>query len=188
MSKSGPIPIPAKQRLDDLRTRVGPVAMFAITSLIAAMLWHDTVSPSMLAGEVSAQHTSVTSPVAGVIQKLRARRFESVKAGDVIAELSPTDPRQALDGLQNELTVLRLKFDQDKEKQDEMATQDRMALDYEQLRLNLMMEKVQVVLADAKARKTAMITNWRVEWSTIQRNRSASCRKQSWPCSPPQRN
>ena len=147
-----PIPIPFKQRLHDLRVRLVPVLIFVVTILVAASLWRDTVAPSMLVGEVASAQSTVTSPVTAMVQELKVRRFDTVQRGDVIAELSPIDPRQALDVLQGEIGLFKIKADADTARQ----SQDRVTLDYEKLALDLMSEKVALVLAQAKAKKTAM--------------------------------
>jgi multidrug resistance efflux pump len=76
-----------------------------MTAFIASMLWHDAVSPSMLLGEVSAHRVSVNSTSAATIQRLTTRRLALVKAGDPIAELSPTDTRASLDLIQSDLII-----------------------------------------------------------------------------------
>jgi multidrug resistance efflux pump len=156
MTGLAPIPIPLNQRLHEVRVRFVPLVMFAVTALVAAMLWRDTVSPAMLVGEVASERASVNSPTAATLQYLRVKRLDRVKAGDVMAELMPSDPRQSLDALQNELSLLRIKADAANEIESLKSTQDRMALDYERLRVDWMSEKVALVLADAKARKATM--------------------------------
>jgi multidrug resistance efflux pump len=110
----------------------------------------------MLVGEVASERASVNSPSAATLRHLRVRRLDHVKAGDVMAELIPSDPRQSLDALQNELSLLRMKAEAAREIESLKATQDRMALDYERLRLDWMSEKVSLVLAEAKTRKATM--------------------------------
>ena len=92
---------------------------------------------------------SVTSPGAGTIQRLSARRLELVKAGQVIAELNPTDSRASLDILQGELTLLRVKA-------TAASAQNRMTLDIERLHVDWMTEKVALVLAESKQRKATL--------------------------------
>ncbi len=146
------VPIPFKLRLQDLRTRILPMIMFAVIALVAAMLWTDAVSPSMLLGEVSAHRVSVNSPCAATIQKLTARRLGLVKAGDLIAELTPTDTRASLDLLQSELTLLRLKASE----ASSSESQNRMLLDYERLHLDWMSEKVALVQSEANQQRATM--------------------------------
>lgn len=146
------VPIPFKLRLQDMRTRMLPILIFAITAFIASMLWHDAVSPSMLLGEVSAHRVSVNSPNAATIQRLTTRRLALVKAGDVIAELSPTDTRASLDLIQSDLSLLRLKANETSSNE----SQGRMMLDYERLHLDWMSEKVALVQAEANQRRATM--------------------------------
>ena len=146
------VPIPFKLRLQDMRTRMLPILMFAMTAFIASMLWHDAVSPSMLLGEVSAHRVSVNSTSAATIQRLTTRRLALVKAGDIIAELSPTDTRASLDLLQSDLSLLRLKANET----SSTESQGRMMLDYERLHLDWMSEKIALVQSEANQRRATM--------------------------------
>lgn len=147
-----PVPIPFKLRLQDMRTRMLPILMFAMTAFIASMLWHDAVSPSMLLGEVSAHRVSVNSTSAATIQRLTTRRLALVKAGDPIAELSPTDTRASLDLIQSDLSLLRLKANETSAND----SQGRMMLDYERLHLDWMSEKIALVQSEANQRRANM--------------------------------
>jgi multidrug resistance efflux pump len=149
---SAPIPIPFKQRLHDLRVRLVPVVMFAATIVIAAWLWRDTITPAAMLGEVTSAQSTVTSLTDGVVEQFKVRRFDMVHQGDVITEIRPEDARRALDVLQGEISLFKAKTDAEATQR----TQDRMALDYEKLSLDLMTEKVALVIAQAKAKKTAM--------------------------------
>lgn len=146
------IPIPARQRLHELRTRVAPLLVFAAAVLVAVMLWRDAISPAMLVGEVLTVKASVSTPVAATIQRVSAQRLQMVKAGDVIAELRATDPRQTMDLIQSELSLLRVET----EAASPAAASRREVLDFERLRLDWMMQKVELAKARADARKAAM--------------------------------
>lgn len=140
------IPIPLAQRLQDLRTKIVPHLVFGTAVIMAALLWRNAITPSMLVGEVTTLKSTVSSPVPAAILRLNSQRFQMVKAGEVIAELRPNDPRQALDMMQGELTLLRL----------EVSTDDSAngsALSLERLSLDLLSEKVALTLALADARK-----------------------------------
>jgi multidrug resistance efflux pump len=149
---SVPIPIPFRQRLRDLRVRLVPVVMFVSTVVFAGWLWRDTITPAAILGEVTSAQSTVTSPTVGLLQQLKVRRFDSVHQGDVIAEIHPEDARQALNVLQGEIGLFKAKTDADATQR----SQDRMALDFEKLSLDLMTEKLALVIAQAKAKKTAM--------------------------------
>lgn len=146
------IPIPARQRLHELRTRVAPLLVFGAAALVAVMLWRDSISPAMLVGEVMTVKSSVSTPVAATIQRVRAQRLQAVRAGDVIAELRAADPRQTMDLIQSELSLLRVET----EAASPAAASRREVLDFERLRLDWMTQKVELAKAKADARKAAM--------------------------------
>lgn len=151
-----PIPIPLTRRLQYFRSKKVPLLVFGMTAMVTVMLWRDVISPAMLIGEVATVKSSVNSPVAAAVQRLNAQRLQMVKAGDVIAELRPTDPRQILDLMQSELTLLRLEVNTSDSEQDAGATLRRETMDFERLRLDWMLEKVKLAAAVAKAKRAAM--------------------------------
>jgi multidrug resistance efflux pump len=150
------IPIPFKRRMQNLRSKVVPLLVFGVAVMVTAMLWHDAISPAMLVAEVAAVKASVSSPVAATVERMHAQRLQLVKAGDLIAELRPNDPRQALDVIQGKLGSLRLRAGASDAEQNANANQRRETLDFERLRLDWLVEKVKLATAVAKARKAAM--------------------------------
>ncbi|MFN0075857.1 MAG: HlyD family secretion protein [Prosthecobacter sp.] len=120
------------------------------------MLWRDAVSPAMLIGEVTSVKTSVTSSVAASVLRMHPQRLQMVKAGDIIAELRPTDTREALDFIQSKLTLLRLEAGMGDSTQDVTATQRREILDFERLRVDWLMEKVNLAIAEGKAKRATL--------------------------------
>lgn len=156
MDRSKPVPIPMSQRLRDMRTRVVPALVFGAAVLVTVMLWRDAITPAMLVGEVKTVRSTVNSPVPALLHRLTAQRLQPVKAGDVLAELVPSDPRQALDLLQNELSLLRAEASATESAQDIAASRRREALDYERLKLDWMAEKVALVVAQSEAKRAAM--------------------------------
>ena len=151
-----PIPIPLAQRLEDARTKIAPFLVFGMALIITAMLWHDALAPSMLVGEVVTVKSAVSSPVPATLQRLSVQRLQRVKAGDVIGELRANDPRQTLDLMQGELTLLRLEANAEDSTNDALTAQRRETLDIERLRLDLMAEKVALTVALANAKKATM--------------------------------
>jgi multidrug resistance efflux pump len=151
MSSPKLIPIPLKQRMNSLRMKVVPLFVFAAAAIMAALLWKDAVSPAMLVGEVATTQSSLSSPITASVQRLHVTRLQLVKAGDVLTELVPADPRQALDLLQNELTLLRAQTDAQNSQRDAASAQRRETMDYERLRVDLMTEKVALVKAQTAA-------------------------------------
>lgn len=152
---AAPIPIPFSQRLNALRVRFAPVLMFVVCAIIAGKLWQESVAPGSMNGEVVAARSSVNSPAIAYIQSMKVSRFQAVKAGEVLALLAPTDPRRALDLMQGELEMLRMRVSANYSEQDALIAQRRQVFDYEQLRLDLMMQKILLVTATSLARKAA---------------------------------
>ncbi len=150
------IPIPFKRRIQYFKSKVVPLLVFGVAVMIAAMLWHDTISPAMLVGEVAAVKAGVSSPVAASVERMHAQRLQLVKAGDLIAELRPNDPRQALDAIQGKLSLLRLQAGASDSELSAATNQRRETMDFERLRLDWLVEKVNLATAVAKAKKAAM--------------------------------
>ena len=143
-------------RLHEARTRVLPMLVFGVAGMVAVMLWKDSISPAMLVGEVTTVKSTINSPVAATVRKLHAQRLQMVRAGDVVAELAPNDPKQSLDMLQSELSLLRIEASAAESTTDSSTAARREALDYERLKLDWMSEKVALVTAQAQAKRTTL--------------------------------
>jgi multidrug resistance efflux pump len=150
------IPIPFKRRMQNFQSKVVPLLVFGVAIMVTAMLWHDAISPAMLTGEVTTVKATMNSPSAATVESIRVQRLQMVKAGDVIAELRPNDPRQALDLIQGHLSVLRLQASASDAEQGANSNQRRERMDFERLRLDWLLEKVNLATATAKAKKAAM--------------------------------
>jgi multidrug resistance efflux pump len=146
------IPIPPAQHLQTLRMKVAPIMVFGVAVIVVASLWKETVTPAILVAEVASVQSSINSPVTAAIQTLSAQRLQMVKKGDVLAELRPADPRQALDLMQGELSLLRASHSQ----QDADAAKRKEIMDFEKLKLDWMSEKVALASASAVATKAGM--------------------------------
>jgi multidrug resistance efflux pump len=143
-----PIPIPLARRLQFVQTKIVPLCVLGMTTLVSIMLWKDAISPAMLTGEVKTLKSSVNSPVAAEVTRINSKRLTLVKAGDIIAELRSTDPRQSLDLLQNELNLLRTEASSEDSKRRE-------SMDFERLQLDWLVEKVNLATAIATAKRAA---------------------------------
>ena len=150
------IPIPFKRRMQNFQSKVVPLLVFGASIMVTAMLWHDAISPEMLTGEVATVKATMNSPASATVKSLRAQRLQMVKAGDVIAELSSNDPRQTLDLIQGHLSVLRLQANASDAEQSANSNQHRERIDFERLRLDWLLEKVNLATAIANAKKAAM--------------------------------
>ena len=143
-----PIPIPLARKLQFMQTKIVPLIVLSMTAIMAAMLWKEAISPAMLVGEVSTQKSNINSPVAAEVIHIHAQRLTLVKAGDVIAEVRPTDVRQSLDLLQNELNLLRIEA-------GNRETRRRETMDFERLQLDWMIEKINLSKATSAAKSAA---------------------------------
>ena len=138
-----PIPIPLSHRWRDFRIRFVPFLIFAITLVVIGTLWRQAVAPASLTGQVEPIKASVSSPLAGAIVELTVDRFQSVKAGTLIARVRPGDPRESLDLMRSQLDLLRTST-------DPQAAQRREAVDYQKLRLSWLQQKVDLSTAQIK--------------------------------------
>jgi multidrug resistance efflux pump len=151
-----PIPIPFARRMQSARSKLVPIMVFGVALWVTATLWRDTVSPAMILGEVATVQSSLTSPAAAVVKRLHIKRLQHIKAGEIILELRPTDTRQTLDLIQSKLGLLRLEGDAADAEQDASITLRREIMDFERLRLDWLVEKVNLATAKAKAKKATI--------------------------------
>ncbi|MEW6160951.1 MAG: hypothetical protein AB1813_26275, partial [Verrucomicrobiota bacterium] len=137
MSRLEPIPTPTAQRWREFRIQVVPVLVFLGAVCAAIYIWNTNISAPSFQGEAESTRTQVVSPQDGRILELKVSRFENVTKGDIIAVLQPSDPRASLAIIQSELDVLRLGT-------EPAVTQQRNATDYERLRLEWLLQKVEL--------------------------------------------
>jgi multidrug efflux pump subunit AcrA (membrane-fusion protein) len=110
MSSLATIPAAPARRWQQFRTRVLPFVIFGSVLLWVGALWRNAVVTLSLVGEVEPVRISVSSPKAGVLTELSVGRFQRVRAGEIIAQVSTVQPevRQAsLAVLEAELQALR---------------------------------------------------------------------------------
>ncbi len=135
-----PIPVPPGKRWTEFKTRFLPLVVFAVLVLMAASLWkNNVVSPTML-GQVESVSAAVITPESGIITSLLVKRYQSVKAGDPVAELTSNDPRSA----DLRLSLLRTKLSLMTAEVGTSMDQDRMGFNFENMRLayeRLLIEK-----------------------------------------------
>ena len=155
-SNNQPIPVPLSRRVTEARQKIVPLMVFGIVALVTTQLWMDTVTPGMLVGEVISPKSSITSPVTASVERLHVTRLQHVNAGDIVAELRPVDPSRDLDALQSELTLLRTEAGAVESISDAQRSARRDTIDIEHLRLDLMSEKVALVLAEAQTQKASL--------------------------------
>lgn len=138
-----PIPTPKEQLWKEFRVAYLPWIIMALTIGITWVVWTQVaIAPTMM-GEVESVRAQVVSPDIGVVEKVAINRFQEVKAGDPLVVIRPTDPRNALNSIQLELSLLNSHGDE-----STLLSRYRAKLDYYSLRLNILSE--QVNLEEAK--------------------------------------
>src|SRR5881628_1318126 len=103
MDQLPPIPSPIAPRLRRWRRGLFQALIFLLIGLGATMAWRRLMHPSSFFGQVEIIQAGVASPDAGRLTNLWVTPFQEVKAGDLVAEVTTTDPRTA----NNRLEVLR---------------------------------------------------------------------------------
>ncbi len=146
MDRLPPIPSPPAHLWREFRISVLPVAVFAGLLVVAAFIWQKEIAAPTAVGEVEAIHASVTTTLDGVLTELKVQPFQRVKAGDAIAQLSIVDGetfKASLARVEGNLQVTRSQMTQ---------TQVRNDQNYQQLRLDLLGQKVALALATVNLR------------------------------------
>jgi multidrug resistance efflux pump len=140
MNAPPPIPTPPALRWREFRVRVLPVVMFAAALACAGYLWKQNVTSPTLVGAVEARNAQLTVPYAGKIHQLNVDNFQVVTQGAPVAVLVPSDSRAALAVVQSELDILQAKL-------DPFLTQQRNQTDYERLRMDWLLQRVELATA-----------------------------------------
>lgn len=135
-----PIPTPPSLRWREFRIRFLPVLLFGFAVGGVCLIWQNNVSAPMFVGAVEASTAQVATPYAGKIVELKVGRFQTVKKGDAVAVLAPTDPRVALAVIQSELDIIKTKLGPNQ-------TDQRIKTDYQKLRTDWLVQKVDLATA-----------------------------------------
>jgi multidrug resistance efflux pump len=143
MSSPARIPIPWRQRWRDARLRIFPAIIFIGIVVMLGALWKNfTAFPTVL-GQAEAIDANVSCYKPGILAQLDVNRFQSVKAGEVVAQVLPTDPKVLAASLavsQAEIELLRADM-------QPVAARQKTAMDYSQLRLDWMRQRAQLAMA-----------------------------------------
>jgi len=140
MSSPAPIPIPPAQRWRDLRMAFLPPVTFALLLVTIFWMWRSYVHPPNLVGEVEAVRANVISTLDGTVLALKVDNLQQVTNGQELAVISLMEP----DVLQAELKAIETDL---KLMKARMAVDiDRNAQNYEQMRLQLLSDKVQLAI------------------------------------------
>jgi HlyD family secretion protein len=134
----GVIPTPLSVRWREFRLSTLPGVVVLVTLASAIFLWKGFMVPATVVGRVETIQANVVSTKPGALTQLSAFRFQPVNAGDPIAIIITTDPRLTdanLAVIKAEVELLRAGI-------TPMDNLQRNAINYEQLRLDLMQQKV----------------------------------------------
>ena len=140
MSAKPVIPTPHAQRWLDFRVQWLPLLVFAAAVVAAAYVWQQFVFPASLVGRVEGLRADVSLPQSGVVTKLFVTRFQTVNAGDPIAEIAPVD----LKVLEASLGVIRADIDLLRTGVSPATIGQRAAISYDRLKVDWLQEKGKV--------------------------------------------
>lgn len=138
MDSLPPIPTPSVQRWREFRIRVLPVFVFLSVIAAIVVLWRNYVQPTSIVGMVEPNTIVVSTFVPGKLVGLTVKRFQRVKAGDVLGQVITTDPKV----VEASLGVIRAQIALIRSGLAPAVGSTRADFDYLQLRLNFMREKV----------------------------------------------
>ncbi|HXT41872.1 MAG TPA: hypothetical protein VN887_17825 [Candidatus Angelobacter sp.] len=140
------IPTPPSQRRKDFRLQRIPIIVFALAAVAIFIMWTQNLAPTTFTGEVESIQENVASWLPGQLADLRVELFQTVRAGDVVARVITTDPKV----LESSLAVIRAEVELLKTEMAPILNQHRDAVNYEQLRLSWLVQRVD--LASARVR------------------------------------
>lgn len=138
MQKLNPIPTAPSVIWRKIRLNLIPVVVFGGVVATIVNQWHK-LDGSGIAGVAEGTRSLIMAPQVGVLQDVKVRPYELVKAGQPLATFLPLDPRAKLDLLQSELQIARLRM--------EPSLADQHALDYERLRVDNLRLRQELALA-----------------------------------------
>ena len=146
MSDLPVIPTPPNQRWREFRVIFVPPIVFIGTLLAILLVWRDYVSPPTLIGQVEPIVSAVNSRNAGILTNVFVQRFQEVQAGQVLAEVHVTDHRR----YDTELELLRSEISMSQLELSSLADRQRLALEYENLRVTYMRQQTELEMAKAQ--------------------------------------
>lgn len=145
MTTSPPIPIPWSQRWHTWRVQYFPALIFVVVGLAFLLLWRSFASAPGLVGQAELVPNNVSSYKPGMLVELPVHRFQEVKAGDELGRVLITDPKilaASLAVIQAEIESLRVNL-------QPIANEQRLAMQYSQVRLHWMAQRAQLGVAKA---------------------------------------
>jgi HlyD family secretion protein len=141
----GPIPIPWSQRWHAARVQYVPALIFVAILVFLVLLWKNYASNPTLVGQAEVVPANISSYKPGMLAQLTVNRFDKVKAGDTIGQVLVTDPKI----LASSLAVIRAEIEEIRTSQTPVAAEQRLAMEYSEVRLHWMAQRAELGVAKA---------------------------------------
>lgn len=135
-----PIPTPSAQLRRQLRLQYLPVVVFLLGMAAAFFLWTRWVAPATLVGEAEAIRAELRSAQPGMLLGMNVDLLKTVSAGETIGHVLVNQPQV----LETAVAAIRAEIDMMRATMDPVVGQQRAALDYERLLLDLMEKRVEL--------------------------------------------
>jgi multidrug resistance efflux pump len=145
-----PIAIPMRQRLRDFRMNLLPVIIFGAAVAGVWSLWKENVVGPTMVAQAEPVVAHVRSQKPGVLAELAVTRFQRVKAGDHIGHVVVTDPKV----LESSLAVIKSEIEMLRVNLRPIASQQRTAMNYNQMRLDWMRDRAQLATSKVNLQLT----------------------------------
>ena len=142
------IPTPPALRWREFRIRALPAIVFVAGVVASVWIWTQHLAAPTLVGEVEVRRAHVASTLPGRVARLNVDRFAEVRVGEVIAEVFICEPaylESSIGVVKAESEVLRLQL-------DPLVTVERIKVDVERLRLDLLDQKVMLANTQVQLR------------------------------------
>lgn len=134
------IPTPPALRWREFRHRYLPVAVFACSVILTAMIWSRYASAPTLVGQVEAVRADVASQLPGRVSQLEVAEFSRVKAGDPVVRVITTDPKI----LESSLAVIKAEIELLQARSEPFLTRERNHLDFARIELDWLSQRVEL--------------------------------------------
>jgi len=144
MESLPPIPTPPSHYWRVLQHRAAPWLVFAAAVFGVTVLWERVGESNHFVGHAEITQVSVNCSDAGLLTNLLVAEFQEVRAGDLVAEVTTTDPRTA----HTRLSVMRSKMHLLELEIEPILNRQRFALEHE--RLNVDCARIKAELATAQ--------------------------------------
>ena len=136
-----PIPTKAGTHWREFRIRYIPLLVFGATVFAIWTLWQDLPGGTGIRGIAEGAVSMVSAPQDGFMENVVVPPHGWTEAGEPLATIRPFDPGAQMDLFQSQMQMARLAL--------EPSLADRSALDYEQLRVDLLRLKQELAMAQA---------------------------------------